>query len=208
MRLLSQESTFNLREALENIVLSIAPQATSKGLKLDLLVSPEAPAFVRGDQRRLAQVVSHLVVNAVKFSFAGDIIIGVGCGKGDPALPNSAMEMYCQDTKERLRSASRGDGPPNGRKERSEGDVEQKRVTLQLPRRQSAKVFPSPEGKPKAASRNSSGTDAEHAATSEVVTLYVVVKDQGRGLHQDQVARLFVCECQQDGIVWFIASSV
>ena len=55
----------------------IGEAAAAKGLELILEVSPEVPAFVRGDALRLGQVLLNFANNAVKFTEQGEVGIGV-----------------------------------------------------------------------------------------------------------------------------------
>jgi PAS domain S-box-containing protein len=51
---------FSLRDSLESTLKTLALQADEKGLTLLCEVAPEAPEAVRGDSRRLRQVVTNL----------------------------------------------------------------------------------------------------------------------------------------------------
>ena len=66
---------FNLRDCLESTLKTLVLQADEKGLKLLCEVAPEVPEAVRGDSRRLRQVVTNLVGNAIKFTDAGEVIL-------------------------------------------------------------------------------------------------------------------------------------
>ena len=64
---------FDLRGTLEEVVESMRIQAGSKGLDFDWSVSPEIPACLRGDSRRLRQILTNLCSNAIKFTHRGAI---------------------------------------------------------------------------------------------------------------------------------------
>lgn len=55
----------------------IAMKAADKGLAFELCISPDAPTGVRGDERRLRQVLLNLVTNAVKFTAQGTVTLRV-----------------------------------------------------------------------------------------------------------------------------------
>ena len=61
---------FSLREALERGVVMVRERATRNGVQLTLEFAPDVD-LVRGDERRLRQVVFNLLSNAVKFTPAG-----------------------------------------------------------------------------------------------------------------------------------------
>ncbi len=75
---------FELLGLLDQVRRAHGPVAASKGLSLRMDISPALPHIVRGDHVRLAQVLAHLVGNAIKFSEQGKIKLRV---LPDGALP-------------------------------------------------------------------------------------------------------------------------
>lgn len=67
------EYEFNLSETLEVSVAEHVTAARAKNLALTFSYDDRLPATALGDPRRLRQLVSHLVSNAVKFTHAGRI---------------------------------------------------------------------------------------------------------------------------------------
>jgi signal transduction histidine kinase len=65
---------FSLREALERGVVMVRERATGNGLQLTLELAPDID-IVRGDERRLRQVVFNLLSNAVKFTPSGGSVV-------------------------------------------------------------------------------------------------------------------------------------
>jgi CheY-like chemotaxis protein len=53
------------------------PNALAKGLDLQLTTAPTLPEFVRGDQKRLRQVLINLLSNAIKFTDSGAVTLAV-----------------------------------------------------------------------------------------------------------------------------------
>ena len=66
--------TFDVAALLQRLGTTFAPQAARRGLEL-ALDTGAGPAMVRGDERRVAQVVNHLLSNALKFTREGSIVI-------------------------------------------------------------------------------------------------------------------------------------
>jgi PAS domain S-box-containing protein len=70
-------SDFDLRDALESALKTVAVRADEKGLELLCEVAPDAPEQVRGDSTRLRQVLLNLVGNAIKFTERGEVAVQV-----------------------------------------------------------------------------------------------------------------------------------
>ncbi|WP_448190212.1 ATP-binding protein [Azospirillum sp. sgz301742] len=68
---------FDLREAVEQVVALVQPDAREKGLDLRLDLAPDLPACVTGDAVRLRQILLNLLSNAVKFTPRGGVALSV-----------------------------------------------------------------------------------------------------------------------------------
>jgi two-component system, sensor histidine kinase len=103
-RLSIESEPFDLLAALDECVQLAAPAASRKGVRLEHAVAPGVPEWVLGDRLRLQQIVNNLLGNAVKFTDAGSVRLGVraasvaggvvvvevadtGCGIDAAALP-------------------------------------------------------------------------------------------------------------------------
>jgi CheY-like chemotaxis protein/anti-sigma regulatory factor (Ser/Thr protein kinase) len=62
---------------LNQLIDMLAPQAAAKGIALVLDHPPGLPEFVRGDEKRLRQVLINLVSNAIKFTDSGQVTLKV-----------------------------------------------------------------------------------------------------------------------------------
>ncbi len=66
---------FEVREVVEQVVGVLGESARAKGLELVVSCAPEVPPMLAGDPTRLAQVLTNLVSNAVKFTDAGEVVV-------------------------------------------------------------------------------------------------------------------------------------
>lgn len=66
---------FDLHKTLFTLLASYRARAWDKGLEIDLTFDPDLPVMLRGDPARLAQVITSLLSNAIKFTKRGRIDI-------------------------------------------------------------------------------------------------------------------------------------
>ena len=74
---------FDLQETVARTCSAVGAQARARDLRLDLEISSSVPRRVRGDSRRLHQIILNLVSNAIKFTPTGVVSVRVS------ALPTS-----------------------------------------------------------------------------------------------------------------------
>jgi PAS domain S-box-containing protein len=72
-----EEKGFDLWATVERTAEMMAPRAQEKGLDLSSHTSPDVPRALVGDPRRLRQVLSNLIGNAIKFTEHGEIAVWV-----------------------------------------------------------------------------------------------------------------------------------
>jgi PAS domain S-box-containing protein len=72
---------FDLDDTVERTCAVARAQARAKGLEVEVQIADDVPRRVRGDGRRLGQVLLNLLSNAVKFTAAGMITVRVLTGQ-------------------------------------------------------------------------------------------------------------------------------
>ena len=72
-----EEIDFALSDVVEGVADLFAGRALSKGIELSVVIAQDASEFLRGDPGRLRQVLTNLVGNALKFTDAGEVRVGV-----------------------------------------------------------------------------------------------------------------------------------
>lgn len=90
---------FDVHELVKTTVETLVSQADRKGLKLLCRIRPEVPAILKGDPRRLRQVIIHLVGNGIKFTERGEVALEIGEDKSEIAGPgNFILHVTVRDT--------------------------------------------------------------------------------------------------------------
>ncbi|MDR2946814.1 MAG: response regulator [Candidatus Adiutrix sp.] len=72
-----EKEEFHLADVLQQVTDLVSTKAHEKGLELLVLVPPDTRAGLVGDQIRLAQVLSNLANNAIKFTEKGQVAVKV-----------------------------------------------------------------------------------------------------------------------------------
>jgi two-component system sensor histidine kinase/response regulator len=83
----------SLRECLGDALKSLAVRAHSKDLELLLDIAPDVPEWVIADRGRLRQVIINLVSNAIKFTFAGEVLVSVQLVSKSVNVHENAVEL-------------------------------------------------------------------------------------------------------------------
>ena len=68
---------FDLRQTVESTIEVLADRADRKHVELVLIIDANVPVQLRGDPGRLRQVLMNLVVNAIKFTEQGEVLVRV-----------------------------------------------------------------------------------------------------------------------------------
>ncbi len=94
--------SISLRRMMEDMISSIKPAAAKKGLELESHVASELPDAIRADGLRLRQILLNLLVNAIKFTAKGGIIVSVEDGSSCVGHPlgtgETALQFSVRDT--------------------------------------------------------------------------------------------------------------
>ena len=73
---------FDLQMMLDHLHSLFLQRARDKGLQVRVALPTEIPRYLYGDERRLRQILTNLIGNAVKFTEAGEIEVGVVASGG------------------------------------------------------------------------------------------------------------------------------
>jgi two-component system sensor histidine kinase/response regulator len=76
---------FDLRRTLDNTMRTLSLRAHARGLELVCRVGSAVPDRLEGDHRRLRQIVTNLVANAIKFTPQGEVVVSVDLSPQSPA---------------------------------------------------------------------------------------------------------------------------
>ena len=76
-KLMIENRPFELRVAIAGVLSFFAEPAKAKGLTLTVSLAPDLPHWVHGDGLRLAQILTNLLANALKFTAAGEVKLAV-----------------------------------------------------------------------------------------------------------------------------------
>ncbi len=82
------EMNFSLKQLLQNVLETFEEEARDKGIQLLHYFEPEVPEYITGDPKRLSQILTNLLSNALKFTREGEVFIrtsiqGDGSGRNE-----------------------------------------------------------------------------------------------------------------------------
>jgi two-component system sensor histidine kinase/response regulator len=99
----------DIRALLDDAIAASWPKAVGRELLLECRLSPDLPRWVRGDPRRLKQIVGHLLDNALAHTEVGQVVLAARIDDGevvievadtgpgiDPALQASVFDPFVQ----------------------------------------------------------------------------------------------------------------
>ncbi len=87
---------FDLQDLMDDLGASLAVQADQKSLELICTCDPSVPVRLRGDPKRLRQILTNLGGNAIKFTHEGEVAIGVRVER--ESLHEATLRFSVRDT--------------------------------------------------------------------------------------------------------------
>ncbi len=106
---------FNLRDCVNGALAKHESVAHEKRLKLEATIASSAPTLVAGDAKRLGQIISSLLVAAIKFTDSGDVRLTLTAEPLDAETRRQRLKFSVRDT---------GSGIPANSAYRSGGALE------------------------------------------------------------------------------------
>jgi signal transduction histidine kinase len=91
-----QPEVFDLQKTVELVAVLLRPKALEKNLDLRIHCAADVPHQLIGDPKRIGQVTTNLVANALKFTHHGHVDINVGCEEQTDA--ESCLRISVEDT--------------------------------------------------------------------------------------------------------------
>ncbi len=89
---------FCLQRLLEPVSETYERAARQKGIRFQIKVTPEVPTSLWGDRRRLQQIMTNLVDNAIKFTSQGGVTLGVSVDSLDKEHHRAQLAFSVSDT--------------------------------------------------------------------------------------------------------------
>jgi signal transduction histidine kinase/CheY-like chemotaxis protein/ligand-binding sensor domain-containing protein len=87
---------FDVSQCVDSVLRTLSVRAAQAGLKLTANVAQDVPRFLTGDDQRLRQILLNLVGNALKFTHAGEIRVGIAVEAKD--VSRVALHFIIADT--------------------------------------------------------------------------------------------------------------
>ncbi|MBN2714334.1 MAG: response regulator [Deltaproteobacteria bacterium] len=91
-----EQTEFNIRQILEQMLDLLAPKAAEKKIELILDIDPHIPLHVQGDPTRLRQILVNLTGNAIKFTPSGNVSVRVALKDTVPKNAAKSVTLHFQ----------------------------------------------------------------------------------------------------------------
>ncbi|KAJ5281965.1 hypothetical protein N7478_007337 [Penicillium angulare] len=95
---LIKDETFDLKSTLHEAFDMLAGEAKRKNISYSMNAQPGLPSNVLGDQRRVRQVFSNIISNAIQQTASGAVIVEIWRSANQPLNDHVAVEMMVVDT--------------------------------------------------------------------------------------------------------------
>ncbi|KAJ6115422.1 hypothetical protein N7486_001200 [Penicillium sp. IBT 16267x] len=95
---LIKDEAFDLKLTLQEAFDMLAGEAKRKSISFSLSIQPGIPSKVLGDQRRIRQVFSNIISNAIQQTASGAVIVEMWPSATQDATDHVAVEMMVVDT--------------------------------------------------------------------------------------------------------------
>ena len=92
-----ENADMSLRQLVEDVAESQSLRAFNKGIELLCYIEDDVPDRLMGDSTKIMQVLVNLIVNAIKFTATGEVIINVSMGN-EGALGRNELHFSVSDT--------------------------------------------------------------------------------------------------------------
>jgi signal transduction histidine kinase len=99
---------FDLHALVMDVVGAHVPRAAEQGIEFDCVLDPRVPRTVIGDGSRVAQVLNHLLDNALKFTEKGSVHMAVAPLEEDGGPPFPGVQISVTDTGIGIREEDQG----------------------------------------------------------------------------------------------------
>ncbi|WP_417760993.1 two-component sensor histidine kinase BarA [Shewanella sp.] len=91
-RMTFESMPFSLRESIDETLKILSPAAQERQLELVVDVAPDVPDNINGDSKRLNQILTNLVGNAIKFTDEGSVMLRMVVNQ----LRDNEVELHCE----------------------------------------------------------------------------------------------------------------
>jgi signal transduction histidine kinase len=97
-RLTLESTVFDMRRTIDVVAKQLSGEASVKGLRFGVYVADSVPVRLRGDERRLRQVLRNLCENAIKFTASGRVDLSVSTDTMHGAKGLVTLKFSVSDT--------------------------------------------------------------------------------------------------------------
>ncbi|MDA7950634.1 MAG: ATP-binding protein [Pirellulaceae bacterium] len=88
----------DIRQMINDVQALLRTRAEESPIKLNVDLSPDLPEFIETDPTRLRQILLNLASNAIKFTEAGTVTIGVSLKDSTSPKPEKVLHVTIKDT--------------------------------------------------------------------------------------------------------------